>query len=162
MNRQILEQEGFSGFVTVGQLKKNIDIVPEEQGVYAVLYTKETEPDFLQRGTGGFFKGEDPNVPLSELKANWVEGADIVYVGKAGGEGSKATLRSRLSQYMKFGSGKPVGHRGGRYIWQLADADDLVICWKVLSTDPREYERQMIIDFKTAHDGIRPFANLLD
>ena len=40
MNRQILEQEGFSGFVTVGQLKKNIDIVPEEQGVYAVLYTK--------------------------------------------------------------------------------------------------------------------------
>ena len=63
---------------------------------------------------------------------------------------------------MKFGSGKPVGHRGGRYIWQLADADDLVVCWKVLSTDPREYERQMISDFKTAHNGYRPFANLLD
>lgn len=159
MNRQILEQDGFGGFVTVGQLKKKIDVVPKEQGVYAVLYTKETEPEFLQRGTGGFFKGEDPNVPISELKANWVDGADIVYVGKAGGEGNKATLRSRLSQFMKFGSGKPVGHKGGCFIWQLADADELVVCWKVLGTDPREFERQMISDFKTTHGGKRPFAN---
>ena len=76
MNRQILEQDGFGGFVTVGQLKKKIDVVPKEKGVYAVLYTKETEPEFLQRGTGGFFKGEDPNVPISTLKAKWVEGAE--------------------------------------------------------------------------------------
>lgn len=143
-------------------MKKSIDVVPAEQGVYAVLYTKGTEPLFVTRGTGGFFKDEDPNVPISELKANWVKGADIVYIGKAGGEGSNATLRKRLSQYMKFGSGKKVGHRGGRYIWQLADADNLVVCWKVLSTEPREYEHQMISDFKATHAGNRPFANLVD
>lgn len=161
MDRQFLQQNGFSGFVAVGQLKKRIDVVPAEQGVYAVLYAAGKEPEFVQRGTGGFFRG-DPNVPVSELKANWVNGADIIYIGKAGGEGVKATLRSRLSQYMKFGSGKPVGHKGGRYIWQLADADNLVVCWKVLNTDPRDYERQMISDFKAAYAGNRPFANLKD
>ena len=162
MDRHFLQQNGFSGFVTVEQLKKRIDDVPAEQGVYVVLYPEETEPDFIQKGTGGFYKGEDPNVTISKLRNNWVNGADIVYIGKAGGKKVKTTLRKRLSQYMQFGSGKPVGHWGGRYIWQLANADNLVVCWKVLNTDPRDCERQMIMDFKAANAGKRPFANLRD
>jgi hypothetical protein len=117
----------------------------------------------LSEGTGGHFKGQDPNVSLSELKDNWVEGTPVIYIGKAGGAGNTATLNKRLGQYLRFGQGANVGHWGGRYIWQLADSRDLIVCWKTLTDDdPREVEHQMIAEFKATHAGKRPFANLMD
>jgi len=83
-----------------------------------------------------------------------------LYIGKAGGSGSSATLRNRLTAYIRFGAGRPVGHWGGRLIWQLRDASDLQICWKSTGDhQPREVEKQLIHAFITAH-GTRPFANL--
>lgn len=100
------------------------------------------------------------DVSIAELEANWVEGTSVVYIGKAGGVGSSATLQKRISQYIRFGQGANVGHWGGRYIWQLADSRDLVVCWKILTNEePREVERLMIADFIDVHGGKRPFAN---
>jgi hypothetical protein len=80
-------------------------------------------PTFVDPGSGGWFKGRDPNVRAEVLEAKWVRGASILYVGKA------SSLESRLRQLVAFGTGKPVGHFGGRYLWQLADAMDLEIHW---------------------------------
>ena len=91
-----------------------------------------------------------------------MENTDIVYIGKAGGMTSKVTLQSRLIQYLKFGMGKNIGHWGGRYIWQLANTDELVICWKPTDEEPRKVETEMIAQFKAEHQGQRPFANLTD
>jgi len=94
------------------------------------------------------------------LRANWVEGTPVVYIGKAGDPGSAATLRSRLGQYFKFGAGRNIGHWGGRYIWQLADAQDLIVCWLPLPHGlPSETETQLIQQFRNKY-GTRPFANL--
>lgn len=113
-------------------------------------------------GTGGHFKGKNPNVSVSELKANWVDNTIIVYIGKAGKDGSNATLHSRLRQYFGFGQGKNVGHWGGRLIWQLKNSADLVVCWKALPTaDPRTVEADLIQDFVSKFSN-RPFANLAD
>jgi hypothetical protein len=118
--------------------------------------------EFLEKGCGGHFKGKNPNVAISELQKNWVNDAKVVYIGKAGGTGKKATLKSRLKQYLHFGLGKPVGHWGGRLIWQLKHSSDLVICWKSLPTDePRDYEAKLIKLFISKF-GKRPFANLAD
>ena len=84
-----------------------------------------------------------------------------IYIGKAGGPNSNATLRKRLKQYIRFGSGEAVGHGGGRYIWQLEDADQLLFCWKACA-DAEELEKALIATFKKCHDGKRPFANLKD
>ena len=65
-----LKQNGFEGFKTIGELKENQKGIPEEQGVYVVLYSQPQEPSFLEKGTGGFFKDKNPNVEISELKAN--------------------------------------------------------------------------------------------
>lgn len=158
-----LKADGFSGFVSVADLRKSCSAIPEVMGVYVVLRLSDEEPQFVEKGTGGFFKGKDPNEPISKLKKNWLENSPIIYIGKAGGSGIKATLRSRLEQYIQFGEGKNIGHWGGRYIWQLADAADLIFAWKPLSDIyPIEVEKQMIADFKQAHDGKRPFANLRD
>jgi len=53
-----------------------------------------------------------------------------------------------------------VSHWGGRYIWQLADADELVTCWKTTpKSDPTREELKLLQAF-TARYGKRPFANL--
>ena len=162
--RKTLEALGFEGFRAMGELMNGVkSVIPAQMGVYVVLHEDNTEPIFVSKGTGGFFKGKNPNVAISELQDNWVEGTSIVYIGKAGGAGSSATLNKRLGQYLRFGQGANIGHWGGRYIWQLADSRDLVVCWKTLTDlDPREVERQMIAEFKATHAGKRPFANLID
>ena len=163
-DKQLLKEMGFQGFVTIGELMNNsMGLVPSQMGVYVILRETDEKPRFLSKGSGGFFKGNDPNVSLSKLLNNWVDDTHIVYIGKAGGHGNVSTLYKRLGQYMRFGQGESVGHWGGRYIWQLADSRDLLVCWKPLSVEePREVEKRMIEAFKDAHKGKRPFANLID
>lgn len=158
-----LKENGFIGFKTIRELKNNCKSVPMKCGVYIVLRPNNIQKEFLEKGTGGHYKNQDPNVTIQELESNWLDETQILYIGKAGSTTGKATLQSRLEQYMKFGSGKAVGHWGGRLIWQLKDADELIICWRLTKKDeiPRNVEKFMIQDFKTQY-GKRPFANLQD
>lgn len=45
----------------------------------------------------------------------------VVYIGKAGKQGGRATLRSRLRAYLRQGRGHRAGHWGGRMVWLIAD-----------------------------------------
>lgn len=156
----VIKKSGFEGFLTFGELRKNDSIIPPIKGVYLILYLKKERPEFVTAGTGGFFKGKNPNVPLDKLQAKWLDGMTTIYIGKAGGK-SKATLHRRLRQYVEFGGGKPVGHWGGRYIWQLRDAENLVVCWKTLEgdVDPEVVETSLLQEFKEKYK-VLPFANL--
>ena len=60
LEKQELAEAGFSGFVTMGRLMADISVVPARPGVYVVMRQDDGKPAFLSRGTGGFFKGEDP------------------------------------------------------------------------------------------------------
>jgi hypothetical protein len=156
-----IKKEAFTGFKTMKELFNDNSAIPQMKGIYMVLNLSK-EKEFLSVGTGGFFKGKNPNVSIQELENNWVENAIVVYIGKAGGEESDATLQSRLGQYFRFGQGKNVGHYGGRLIWQLKNSADLVVCWKELPTeDPRMVETGLIREFVTQFSK-RPFANLTD
>jgi hypothetical protein len=155
-----LKALGFVGFRPITELTLNTAIIPNIQGVYCVLYSQDDEPDFVEPGCGGHFKGKDPNVSKAVLQQSWVSTSNIIYIGKAGGAGKKASLRSRLSQYFRFGQGKNIGHWGGRFIWQIEHSDQLTICWKQLTDeDARSVEGHMIEEFVLKH-GRRPFANL--
>jgi hypothetical protein len=149
----------FHGFKTIKELKQDISSIPNQKGVYLVLF-KNNQPVFLEKNIGGHFKGKDPSVPITKLKSNWISNEEIIYIGQAGGNGSNVTLRKRLKQYLQFGSGKPVGHWGGRLIWQLKGSDELIIAWKETIEDPYIIESEMIAKFKEKHGG-RPFANLM-
>lgn len=149
----------FEGFKTIQELMdSNCTEVPSKKGVYMILRKSKEQPGFLEKGSGGFFKEKDPNVSIKELKNNWIDNEPILYIGQ-----TNATLQKRLRQYMQFGQGKKVGHWGGRYIWQLKDSKELIVCWAILdSEDPKEKERQMIQSFKEEHNNKFPFANLRD
>ena len=63
----------------------------------------------------------------------------------------------------EFGAGKKVPHWGGRLVWQLSDAEQMLVCWKVIAErEPRTVEKMIIGKFKQLHRGMRPFANLRD
>lgn len=129
--------------------------VPTEPGVYVVLRERATTPSFRQVSGGARFKGKDPSVPREVLDRRWVEGAQCVYVGM-----TASSLRRRLRDFSAFGAGRAVGHWGGRYIWQLADCQDLVVAWKVTEADSaRTTERSLLDSFELAH-GKPPFANI--
>lgn len=144
---------GYSGFRPL--LALDTERVPSGGGVYAVLRSATNPPLFTPTSRGGHFKGKDPTVSIPELEAKWVDGAETLNIGKAD------NLRRRLGQYRDFGRGRPIGHAGGRYIWQLADAAELTVCWTVTLDDPRAVERALIAEFKTIY-ARRPFANLID
>ncbi len=91
------------------------------------------------------------------LKANWVDDATILYVGE--GNGRKG-LKQRLWQFIQFGMGKSIGHRGGRLIWHLKNHRQLLVRWKFTPKEnPENVETRMIQQFRSAH-GVRPFANV--
>jgi hypothetical protein len=71
------------------------------------------------------------------LKDKWVENCSILYIGQAGGNGSVTTLKKRINQYLDFGKGKPIGRYGGRLIWQLSHHSELIVAWKITSSNPR-------------------------
>lgn len=156
-----LRRNGFSGFVSVAALRQDLTQIPDIRGVYMVVRKIGSRPQFRATGSGGHYKGTDPNVPIEKLRMNWVDETCVLYIGKAGDEYSQATLRSRLRQYLQFGAGKPRGHKGGRYIWQLEDAEDLLFCWKPLpSGNPPKEETALLAAFKCQYEGRLPFANL--
>lgn len=147
-------KDGFNGFVPVSKLRSTASLLPDSGGVYIVVRDSDNSPEFLATGTGGFFKGKNPNVGLEELESNYVAGCKVVYIGKA------TSLKKRVGQLLRFGAGSAVGHWGGRYLWQLADSDNLLIAWKTTSTtDPRAEEIKMLEEFVSRH-GKLPFANL--
>lgn len=141
---------------------------PFKRGIYLVLYLCDEPPVYIKKGVGGFFKKKDSNVSVDILQSNWVDNTIVLNIAQAGGiragKWSKETLNDRISTYMKFGQGKKVGHQGGRYIWQIKNYKDLVVCWKPMPNkkkDPKKVEGELIADFKKIY-GKRPFANLQD
>lgn len=130
--------------------------VPAGAAAYVVYRPSDRQPVFLPANPGGHFKGQDPTVDRSVLKAKWVPGAHTVYIGKAD------VANRRLKQFARFGAGEPVGRWGGRYIWQLADAAKLLVAWHAISWPEaaREYEKRLLARFAELDDGQRPFANL--
>lgn len=167
-----IENYGFKGGISVEEFltsrTASLNQVPSESGIYIVVYPyKKFENMFIPIGTGGHFHNEDPNVSLEELDSNWVENADIIYIGKAGGTSKKgrvykATLRKRIGQLLSFGNYKKIGHRGGRYLWQHISAKDFRIYWYQCkdAENAIEVEHELLAGFVKEYKKL-PFANLV-
>ncbi|BBY46624.1 hypothetical protein MARA_00540 (plasmid) [Mycolicibacterium arabiense] len=159
MTTEPIDLDAFSGWVPFAALP-TAD-VPAEPGVYVIVRPTDDAPSFLDVSPAGHFKGKDPTVPVADLQTLWVPGTRIVYIGKANaGSNGRRGLRKRLDEFRRFGAGEPVGHSGGRRIWQLTDHADLLVGWRVTDDiEAAQIETAMIVQFRS-HHGLRPFANM--
>ena len=147
-----LGREGFTGWLSFADARES-SLCPTSGGVYVVSYEGQPPATFPDKSPAGRFKGKDPTVDLASLTSNWVEGAGVVYIGKAD------QLRRRVRQFVDFGAGKPIGHWGGRLIWQLPRPDLLKIAWQETpGRVPVEVEAELIGLFREQY-GKPPFAN---
>ncbi|MCY4557600.1 MAG: hypothetical protein OXF79_14700 [Chloroflexi bacterium] len=155
-----LRNQGFEGFVIVASLRcGNRSVIPNAPGVYLFLRDCESHPEFLTVRTGGRFQNRNPNKPLADLASEWVEDTLIVYVGQTG-SGTKGTLNKRIDDMIRFGQGTRAGHWGGRLIWQLAAADQLLVFWRATyQDDPRSVEKELLKSFKSFYGNRLPFAS---
>jgi hypothetical protein len=144
-----LKSIGFEGFVALRSVGTS---VPSAPGTYVVLSDGTADPSFAAVSQGGWFKGRNPAVAVDQLASKWVHGAQVVYIGQG------SNLRRRISQLARFGLGHPVGHWGGRYLWQLDDCADLTIAWR-RDDEPTQAETALLSRFVARH-GRLPFANL--
>lgn len=154
-----LHDAGFMGFIPFRMLPEVR--VPRSAGVYIVFRVANTPPKFRETSIAGHFKGKPPTVQVSELEAKWVPDMPVLYVGKAEvNDGNTRGLAKRLDEYRRHGSGEPIGHWGGRYVWQLEDCDDLVVAWIETPTNGAENVESAMLSRFVESSGVLPFANL--
>ncbi len=152
------EAQAFEGWKTFGELT-HADL-PETRGVYVVLTDPgRPEPEILLDSVGGTHK----HVPLTddpeEVKRHWQPGAEVLYIGKAA---SAKGLYQRLWAYARQGRGFSAGHRGGRYLWQLPESDQLTVAWRPTpELNAHDVEDALLTLYIETWDD-RPFANLKD
>lgn len=155
-----LPEFGFYGGVRIGNLQNSCDGISNEQGVYLIVRRGKQSVSFLETSAGGWFKNRDPSVSVAKLRDRWLPRPSVLYIGKAGGAAVQATIHDRLNSFMRFGLGSRSPHWGGRYIWQLAAAKELLVYWKPTpGQEPRQVERDLLLAFRAKY-GQLPFANL--
>lgn len=155
-----LEAAGYEGFVTFEDLRQRG--ASTKPGIYVVVREGSSPPAFLQISPAGKTKAFAERV--DRLEAEWVPGAEVVYIGLATRGARRDGIHRRLKQFRRTGAGTADNHGGGVWLFQLEDADELKVCWRAADEESDAYvaalEHHLIADFVSRPEhGRRPFAN---
>lgn len=118
-------------------------------------------PDFVCPSPASkIYKGEskDPSVSKEILIKKWVDGANIVYIGKAGNSRYDGnTIKKRMEEHIKFWGGQDCRAWGGRTVAQISDYKNLQV-WCLDCDTPLKTEKHLIEVFYGNYKKL-PFAN---
>lgn len=152
-DRPGLSALGFAGFVPFSG--QNPADVPDTEGVYVLVRESPGSPKFLTESPARVKVGRVAAYDPADLSRRWHPRVPVVYIGMAGRRNGRGGLRTRLAAFRRMSS----GHAGGRSIWQLADASDLLIGWlEMPAGDPDGYETSLLNAFEKKFGG-PPYAN---
>ena len=75
-----------------------------------------------------------------------VAGAQVLYLGKAFSRSEWSSKSRQASErVLAHESGHPVGHWGGRYLWQLEDSGSLLVAWAATpDVDAEDVQSELI------------------
>jgi len=162
LTKSDLTAQGFRGFTTIRELQRNITRSEElnQCGVYAVVCSPTYTPSFI--GTDKARRNHNVIRPwsLEKLEEKWVFGVEVLYLGKAGTDINRRTLRKRLSELIRHSQGKTTKqgpHRGGELLWQLKGYESFEVGY--LPTDQPEKQESRLLGLFLSKTGRLPFAN---
>lgn len=159
-----LSEYGFVGFVPLKDWDESqiIGITQSDvEGVYVVVRESMEVPTFLDED----HRKPRPKRWSAEAAADrWVPGVQVLYFGKGPLRCSKAKRRKglarRVGELQRHGYGGGANHYGGKLLWQIDDADALLIAWKPLHEgESAAIESGLIRGFDRIM-GRQPFANV--
>lgn len=130
----------------------NCFAIPDKPGIYFILAPKDMEIQFLPtaRNSHAPFYG----VNILQEKYALCKDREILYIGKASGQKG---LKQRLRQYMRYGWNEAVNHKGGRAIWQIEGAENLLLSYEICQ-DADAKEHALLAAYKRDNDSY-PLAN---
>lgn len=147
------QQNGPSLATTLETLYRfNCEGVPDTPGIYRILAPEEMNIRFENSSANK----SAPLYPVEILEEKYraCHEKRLLYIGKANGERG---LRQRIRQYMKYGWNEVANHKGGRAIWQIGDADLLLLEYEPCE-DCEIREHELLKEFQE-RNGTYPVAN---
>lgn len=159
-----LSAYGFMGFVPLRDWDESLtrgSTKSDVEGVYVVVRESTLVPTFLDED----HRKPRPKRWSAEAAADrWVPGVQVLYFGKGPLRSSKSKrqqgLARRVSELQKHGYKGGANHYGGELLWQIDDADALLIAWKPLAQgESAAIESGLIRGFDRIM-GRQPFANV--
>lgn len=139
--------------VTVGELCANhCRSIPDTPGIYWIFAPEGMPVLFHERE----YHPKAQIYPLEKLHNKFALCTEhkTLYIGKAEG---KRGLQQRLKQYMDYSQGKGTIHRGGRAIWQIENAEFLLVAYETCE-HPSIQEHQLLQCYRK-QNGTYPLAN---
>jgi len=130
----------------------NCGQIPDSAGIYRIVAPEGMQIRFLDTATNTaapLYLAEDLRNRYEKCRNR-----SILYIGKAGG---KRGLRQRLRQYMNYGWNQASNHKGGRAIWQMEHAGQLLVEYECCE-NCAEREHQLLKLFREKN-GAYPVAN---
>lgn len=126
--------------------------IPEEPGIYWVFAPEGMPIHFHTKS----YHPKAKLYPIKKLRDKFETCTDhrVLYIGKAEG---RRGLRQRLKQYMAYGQGRGMVHQGGRAIWQIENADQLLLAYEVCE-HPGLREHQLLQAYRNKNHTY-PLAN---
>lgn len=139
-------------FVFGGTVEKPSPDEGVYKGVYLIVRPENFMKSFNGHSKAGKWKGKDPTVSIGELEKNWIDDADILYIGES------KNVQERIRAHIDFWNGKTARAYGGRFIAQLQNYTDLEV-WH-LPCDDGKAKRSVLLQAFEARYNKLPFANL--
>lgn len=130
----------------------NCNTLPCQPGIYRVLVPEKVPVTFIESPHNS--SAESYPAALLEQKYDLCADKSVLYIGKANGRGG---LRQRVRQYIKYGWGAAVNHKGGRAVWQVENFPILLLDYEVCE-DCEQREHELLAAFKR-ENGVYPLAN---
>lgn len=159
-----LRAYGFEGFVPLRDWNEAFALRPDRsdvEGIYVVVREAVLLPAFNEEN----HRKPRPKIwSADEVAARWVHGVHALYFGKgplrAPNGRRRHGLARRITELQKHGYRGGANHYGGKLLWQIDDADGLLVAWKALAEgESAEVESGLIRGFDRIM-GRQPFANV--
>lgn len=140
---------------------RGLRALPDLEGVYAIVRESMARPIFTE---------EDHSKPRATIRTaveaaeRWVPDVQLLYFGKGPLRNSTSHKRDGLAQriyeFQQHGYAGGANHYGGKLIWQISSADQLLVAWKTLPDRTSDsVESGLILGFNETL-GMQPYANV--